>query len=248
MESKIKRFFQGTLSEEMKQRIKEQWDKEKRYYFSKAEKAQSLNENVMLRYYGIRHNDYRPVLLKETTLDRILAKYGAKGLVIISANRNELPQEIEDINTQRLISDIKRSGYSYLPIYCRFRNKNIGVLDDFEPSFIVFNHTENGDECDFEKLRNFAQSMCGKHNQHSVMMRYPNSKKFTYGISDTLNNDSEGLVGCYVNPLPTSLSEEQRRSGEIMVWRVRGCGSFLSTLPQTGNVVIFCRKQIRYKK
>jgi len=153
--------------------IKEQWDKERRYYFSIEEKARNENENVMRRYYGISHNEYRPILLKETTLNRILKKHGSNGFVCVSANRSDFPPEVNDANTKSLIQDIKMSGYSYLPTYGGYRSKDTGVMDDFEPSFIVFNYTEEGDNGDFEELRDFALEMCGKYKQHSVMIKYP---------------------------------------------------------------------------
>lgn len=279
MESKVKSIIQEAVSQAIKQSIKEHWDKEKKYYFSIEEKAQDINENVMQRYYGIEYNHYRPVLLKEVTLDRILKKHGTNGFVCISANRSDYPQEVNDKNTQHLIDDIKRSGYSYLPTYGGYRNNETGVMDDFEPSFLVFNYIENGNEGDFEKLRNFALQMCGKYEQHSVMIKYPNaaptwedkngnmvsthstttywkndptkeyftslqskediedkekhytskrtgktkypiSKRFTYDITDTPIENTESVLEFYVNPLPINLLEEQRRKGEIMIWRV----------------------------
>ena len=269
-ESELKGFIQDCLRET----IEEQWHNEKKFYFSKEREARTINENVMQRYYNIRHNEYRPVLLKETTLDRILKKHGSNGFVALSANRSDFPQEINDKNTKSLIQDIKGSGYSYLPTYGGYRNKTTGVIDDFEPSFLVFNYSDDGAEGDFEKLRNFALQMCGKYKQHSVMIKYPNaaptwedengnivsvrssadcwknnpekefftslqskedieskensiknnkktgktkypiSKRFTYDIDENIN----GRI--YVNPLPINLLEEQRRKGEIMIWRV----------------------------
>ena len=279
MKNKVKKIIKEAVSEALKQSIKEQWNDEKKYYLSQEEKANTIYENVMQRYYGIEYNQYRPVLLKEVNLDRILKKHGTNGFVCISANRSDYPQEVNDKNTKRLICDIKRSGYSYLPTYGGYRNNETGVMDDFEPSFLVFNYTENGDGDDFENLRNFALQMCGKYEQHSVMIKYPNaaptwedkngnrvsthstttyrkndptkeyftslqskediedkekqytskrtgktkypiSKRFTYDISDTPVENTESVLEFYVNPLPINLLEEQRRKGEIMIWRV----------------------------
>lgn len=279
MKNKVKKIIKEAVSEALKQSIKEQWNDEKKYYLSQEEKANTIYENVMQRYYGIEYNQYRPVLLKEVTLDRILKKHGTNGFVCISANRSDYPQEVNDKNTKQLIGDIKRSGYSYLPTYGGYRNNETGVMDDFEPSFLVFNYTENGGGDDFENLRNFALQMCGKYEQHSVMIKYPNaaptwedkngnrvsthstttywkndptkeyftslqskediedkekqytskrtgktkypiSKRFTYDISDTPVENTESVLEFYVNPLPINLLEEQRRKGEIMIWRV----------------------------
>ena len=281
MRNKLDSIIQEAVSKALKRCIKEQWDDEKEYYFSQETKARTLGENVMKRFYGIDCNMYRPVLLKEVTLDRILKKHGANGFVCISANRSDYPQEVNDKNTQRLISDIKQSGFSYLPTYGGYRNNDTGVMDDFEPSFLVFNYNENGDGGNFEILRSFALQMCGKYEQHSVMIKYPNaaptwedkdgnrvsahsttaywkndptkeyftslqskediedkerkylskstgktnypiSKRFTYDISDSPvdSSNNENILEFYVNPLPINLLEEQRRKGEIMIWRV----------------------------
>ena len=77
---------------------------------------------------------------------------------------------------------------------------------------------------------------CRKYEQHDVMIKYPNaalawedgngnrvSKRSAerYWKNDlTDDTENDGLFECYVNPLPMNLLEEQRRSGEIMIWRV----------------------------
>ena len=103
MKNKVKKIIKEAVSEALKQSIKEQWNDEKKYYLSQEEKANTIYENVMQRYYGIEYNQYRPVLLKEVTLDRILKKHGTNGFVCISANRSDYPQEVNDKNTKRLI-------------------------------------------------------------------------------------------------------------------------------------------------
>ena len=266
-ESDIAKMVKNVLTEIDKINIKERWDKEKKYYFSIEEKANNKDENVLKRYYNIDCNEYRPVLLKETTLQRILDKHGDNGFVCVSANRRDESPEINDRNTRELIQDIKNTGYSYLPTYGGYRNKDTGLMDDFEPSFLIFNYNEYGEKGVFEKLRNFALEMCGKYDQHSVMIKYPNAAptwedkngnvvsnrssekywknnpekecftslqskedienkeqytnkrthKTKYPISKRFTYDIDEL---YVNPLPMNLLEEQRRKGEIMIWRV----------------------------
>ena len=137
------------------------------------EKASTENEDVMNRYYNIPTNQNKPVRIDETTLDRILKKHGKNGLINISANRSDMPQEDNIVNTKSLISDLKNSGYSYLTTYGGYRGKD-GVEDDYEPSFIVFNYTTNGEKRDFEELRRFAIHLCGKYNQDSVLIKAPN--------------------------------------------------------------------------
>lgn len=140
----------------------------------KHAKASSINEDVMKRFYNIPTNGNKPVLLEKITIDRIIDKHGKDGLISLSANRSDMPKERNDEKTKELIADIRKSGYSYLPTYGGYRGTN-GVEDDYEPSFIVFNHTSDGKSGDFEKLRQFAIDMCGKYEQNSVLIKAPNN-------------------------------------------------------------------------
>ncbi|HBC21563.1 MAG TPA: hypothetical protein DC009_05685 [Porphyromonadaceae bacterium] len=136
-------------------------------------KAATVNEDVMSRFYGITTNRNRPVRIDEAAFDRVLNSNGDNGMVYISANRSGVPQEVNDEQTRSLITDLKRSGYFYLPTYGVCRGAN-GEEDDYEPSFIVFNHDRTGNPLDFEKLRQFALSLCAKYNQGSVLIKEPN--------------------------------------------------------------------------
>lgn len=190
-----------------KKAISEHWRDEKKYYLSHEKSITSPKENVMERFYGISNNKYKPILLKEITLDRIIHKYGAHGFVYISTVKDDIP-EINDSNIRKLIQDIRNSGYSYLPTYTGDKNTEAGVSADyeFEPSFIVFNHIHNGEHVEFSSFHSFVSSLCDKYAQHFVMNKYPCPELIRYGIS--------------VNPLPICLCEEQIRRGEIMIWRV----------------------------
>lgn len=190
-----------------KKAISEHWREEKKYYLSHERSITSPKENVMERFYGISDNKYQPVLLKEITLDRIIHKYGAHGFVYISTGKDNI-HKINDSNIRKLIHEIRNSGYSYLPTYVGNRNKETGVSADyeFEPSFIVFNYTGNGEHVEFSTFHSFVSSLCDKYAQHSVMNKYPCPELIRNEIS--------------VNPLPICLCEEQIRRGEIMIWRV----------------------------
>lgn len=155
----------GTIVEEERRRRKEDFRK-------LHEEAKTVNEDVMNRYYGIKSNKNKPVRIDEVTLDRVLNKHGQNGMINISANRSDMPKEKNDENTRRLISDLKKSGYSYLPTYGGYRGTD-GVEDDYEPSFVVFNYDVNGQSGDFNALRLFALQLCAKYNQDSVLVKAP---------------------------------------------------------------------------
>lgn len=155
----------GTIVEEERRKRKEDFRK-------LHEEAKTVNEDVMNRYYGIKSNKNKPVRIDEITLDRVLNKHGQNGMINISANRSDMPKEKNDENTRELISDLKKSGYSYLPTYGGYRGTD-GVEDDYEPSFVVFNYDVNGQSGDFNALRLFALQLCAKYNQDSVLVKAP---------------------------------------------------------------------------
>lgn len=157
------------------------------------EKASTENEDVMNRYYDIPTNQNKPVRIDEITIDRLLNKHGKDGLINISANRSDMPQEYNIANTKNLISDLKNSGYSYLPTYGGYRGKD-GVEDSYEPSFVVFNYTTNGEKQDFNKLRQFAMYLCGKYNQDSVLIKAPDKNPIYIDCNGKKTNKTESNV------------------------------------------------------
>lgn len=142
-----------------------------------------LGEKVSLMhlYYGINSNGKEPQALKEETLNRILDKHGKNGFVVLSANRTDgiTTRQENNENTRALIADIRaeKEHYSYLPVYGGYVGTD-GVVDSYEPSFIVFNYNRKGEPTDFENLKSFAISMCGKYNQNSVLIVPPNQEAF----------------------------------------------------------------------
>lgn len=160
------------LINEVKTDIEEERRKRKENFRKLHERATTVKEDVMNRFYGIISNHNKPVRIDEVTLDRVLQKHGKNGMINISANRSDMPSERNDEQTKALISDLRKSGYSFLPTYGGYRAKN-GVEDDYEPSFVVFNYTEDGQPRDFEELRQFGLNLCGKYDQDSVLIKAP---------------------------------------------------------------------------
>lgn len=152
--------------------------------------AKTLKEDVMKRFYGISSNHHKPVKINEVTLDRVLQKHGDNGMINISANRSDQPKEVNDEKTRELISDLKQSGYSYLPTYGGYRGKD-GIEDDYEPSFVVFNYNTSGEPTDFEELRQFGIYLCGKYNQDSVLIKAPDKAPIYCNSEGEKVNDRE---------------------------------------------------------
>ena len=184
------------LTEQERRHIQEEWKNRHEELRKKLKIGDNESQRVMERYYGISSNPYKPLLLEKITLDRIMNKYGSDGYIVISAYRSDKGQEVNDRATRSLISDLKNSGYSYLPVYGGYRDSKTGVEDSFEPSFLVFNYSTNG-ETYFPSLK--PRNEVDLNNV---------SRRFTLDIEET-----------YVNPIPCTLNEERARKGEIMLWR-----------------------------
>jgi len=145
------------------------------YLRTKMQRCRSIDEDVMRKYYGIDSNMCRPIRLDERiSLDRIINKHGSNGYISISASRSAEDDATNARNTQRLISDIRQSGYSFLPTYGGYRSKSGEEIGDYEPSFLVFNYNREGENLDFDNLYQLAIEWCGKYNQDSVMIKAPN--------------------------------------------------------------------------
>ena len=162
----------GDVLFETKKDVEHHRQERKEQFRQLHEKAATADEDVMKRYYGIESNHNKPVRIDEVTLNRVLDKHGDNGMINISANRSDSPKDVNDKNTQSLINDLKRSGYSYLPVYGGYRGTD-GVEDDYEPSFVVFNYDVNGHVKNFSELQTFAIELCGKYDQDSVLIKAP---------------------------------------------------------------------------
>lgn len=141
------------------------------YLRVRVKEANTISEDVMSNYYGIRSNGCKPMLIERITLNRIIQKHGANGVINISACRTKNSDEENKTNSQSLLNDIKQFGFSYLPSYGGYRNIEVGEEADFEPSFIVFNYKSGGGEGNWDRLYKFALEMCGKYDQDSVLIK-----------------------------------------------------------------------------
>lgn len=73
-----------------------------------------------------------------------------------------------------LRKDIQAAGYSYTPVYGGYHGSD-SVVDSFEPSYVVYNHSRNSSDGygDFKDLFDFAIAMCRKYRQDSVYVQAP---------------------------------------------------------------------------
>lgn len=59
-------------------------------------------------------------------------------MINIMAYRIDMPQDVNDKQTRALISDLRQSGYLFLPTYGRHKGGD-GLDDEYVPSFNVCN-------------------------------------------------------------------------------------------------------------
>lgn len=188
--------------------------KRKEEFRLRHRKASNAKEDVMRRYYGIERNLNAPVRIDAPTLERVIGKYGGNGMICIRTE-NAVPDEAaNEANTRRLISALKHCGYRYLPLYA-IRHKPGSSEDDFVPSFLLFNHNQEGNPADFQLFLNMATQMCDQAGADYSAFP-PEHHPTLEAIACSLFHSSH--PDCYVNPMPCQLSERMRRSGEVMVW------------------------------
>lgn len=145
--------------------------------------------NVMEQFYGILSNGHKPLPLSESSIDRILNKHGNEGMAIISANRSDVDNQTNNQKTKELISDLRVSGFSYIPVYGGYHGQD-DVVDSYEPSFVVTCFNREGQKEDINKLFNFAIKMCKKYNQDSILFKEPNGTPNYYDRNGNKVNSS----------------------------------------------------------
>jgi len=207
-------------------------------------RCSSSDEDVMHKYFGIKSNQCKPIRCDEQiNLEQFVTLHGNSGYVIVSAIHSASNDATNTENNQSLLRQIKRSGFAFLPIYCRYILPNGSAQSDYEPAFIVFNHDGKQNVADFGTLRQYALKWCGDYAQRFVMVKAPgktpvyvNAQGQEVKVRDEkcehaplqhyfISLRAEGgedaaQIECYINPIPQNLNEMMRRGNEIYLWSV----------------------------
>lgn len=110
--------------------------------------------------------------LTEKNLNRLVKGHDDRGYAIISGSRDTNTKEENDIKTKELKADIKKSGYSYVPVYGGYQE--IGRDASTEKSFMVFPFDMNFKEhTDFETFQDFIIGLTDAYDQDSVLIKRP---------------------------------------------------------------------------
>src|ERR1035437_8330998 len=81
-------------------------------------------EKIVLESDLNRVNDPKLISLDEVKLSRIIDYHFKNGSIIVSACRAENDEKQNKILTNKLLSDITSSNYSYIPVFGGFIEKN----------------------------------------------------------------------------------------------------------------------------
>lgn len=198
--------------------------------------------NVMEEYFDIKSNTHSPSIINEETVNRILDKHAKHGFVIVSANRSDKDKKTNNENAKKCIAKIRKSGYSYFPVYGGYHDKDNNVKDSYELSFFITNFKGKEAQEDFEPLKKLAIELCKDFDQDSVLVTEPNGKpqyidrdgkvvgKDDGGVTSINRIEKEFFTALYkktdgtnrftysmefemcVNPQPCTLNERYRRT------------------------------------
>ena len=185
--------------------------------------------SIMERYYNILSNEHEPILLEKLNMTAIWKRHGKYGFAMISANRSDMSVEYNEKKTRELISDLKASGFRYVPIYGGYKGDD-NVVDSYEPSFMVFPYNiKEGELLNFEgeqnpeEMKEFVIDMCGKYKQNSILLVEPdgipnyldmNGNKINK--SSTRNLTIDDALQTYFTSFKTPEENEKELNAKLM--------------------------------
>lgn len=132
----------------------------------KLTKDESISEQSIYDRYG---KNYIP--LTETTLNRLVHGHDDKGYIVISAAKSENKEDKNNLGGNSLISDLKRLGYSYVPVFCGYKEDGQEKAS-LEESLVVFPYdiaTEKYD--DFDNFKKNLIDLGKKYEQECILVK-----------------------------------------------------------------------------
>ena len=134
---------------------------------------------------------YTPFVYEDRKLEpfnealyQLLDKHSENGYIIVSLCNDE------DDCVRKLITILKKSPWSYMPVYGGFienkGEKNETVV--YEKSFMIFNYDKKGNPNKLDDLFNFGVELSKKFNQDSFLYHEPGKKPTYYDKYGKLNS------------------------------------------------------------
>lgn len=147
-------------------------------------------KNFLNDYRNGTTNNARLVSINEANAKQLIDKHSKNGFIIVSPCRGygefnldeNNPKDIQKLNEinnsriKKIITLIKKSGYSYTPVYGGFI-ENVGTEKEetvYEKSFIIFNYNKKGEIRDLQDLYNFGVELSKEFNQDNFLYKAPN--------------------------------------------------------------------------
>ena len=191
---------------------------------------------------------YTPFVYEDCKLEpfnealyQLLDKHSENGYIIVSLCNDE------DDCVRKLITILKKSPWSYMPVYGGF-NENKGKENEtvvYEKSFMIFNYDKKGNPNKLDDLFNFGVELSKKFNQDSFLYHEPGKKPTYYKYGKHISVFSDKMkFNDYAEMYFTGLHQNTHEYSGIpaKVTRFKFIGCYANPKPQ-----VVCTRFMRDK-
>ena len=191
---------------------------------------------------------YTPFVYEDCKLEpfnevlyQLLDKHSENGYIIVSLCNDE------DDCVRKLITILKKSPWSYMPVYGGFI-ENKGKENEtvvYEKSFMIFNYDKKGNPNKLDDLFNFGVELSKKFNQDSFLYHEPGKKPTYYKYGKHISVFSDKMkFNDYAEMYFTDLHQNTHEYSGIpaKVTRFKFIGCYANPKPQ-----VVCTRFMRDK-
>ena len=191
---------------------------------------------------------YTPFVYEDCKLEpfnealyQLLDKHSENGYIIVSLCNDE------DDCVRKLITILKKSPWSYMPVYGGFI-ENKGKENEtvvYEKSFMIFNYDKKGNPNKLDDLFNFGLELSKKFNQDSFLYHEPGKKPTYYKYGKHISVFSDKMkFNDYAEMYFTGLHQNTHEYSGIpaKVTRFKFIGCYANPKPQ-----VVCTRFMRDK-
>lgn len=191
---------------------------------------------------------YTPFVYEDRKLEpfnealyQLLDKHSENGYIIVSLCNDE------DDCVRKLITILKKSPWSYMPVYGGFI-ENKGEENEtvvYEKSFMIFNYDKKGSPNKLDDLFNFGVELSEKFNQDSFLYHEPGKKPTYYKYGKHISVFSDKMkFNDYAEMYFTGLHQNTHEYSGIpaKVTRFKFIGCYANPKPQ-----VVCTRFMRDK-
>lgn len=201
---------------------------------------------VLVEFYD--DGVYTPFVYEDCKLEQfneslyqLLDKHSENGYIIVSLCNDE------DDCVRKLITILKKSPWSYMPVYGGFI-ENKGKENEtvvYEKSFMIFNYDKKGNPNKLDDLFNFGIELSKKFNQDSFLYHEPGKKPTYYKYGKHISVFSDKMkFNDYAEMYFTGLHQNTHEYSGIpaKVTRFKFIGCYANPKPQ-----VVCTRFMRDK-